>query len=397
MSMDVSGAGAPSLIDRAKNIITAPRAEWAKIAGEKADVGKLYMGYLLPLAAAAAIAMAIGWTVFGMGGFGFTVRLPIAAVISMAVTQLLGALIGVYVFALILNALAPSFGSQADMGQAHKLAVYSSTAGYLAGLFQIFPPLGVLGLLGLYSLVLLYLGMPVLMKTPNDKRVGYFISAIVVAIVLGIVFGVALGAVRTMFGGVGGFAGIGGSVPAPSAQGEVKLPNGATVNLSEMEKLAKQMEAAQSGDAKGAAAIDPAKLQALLPQALPGGFVRDSVESSTASAMGAASAEGVYKNGDKTIRLTIASLGPMGAMAGLAAAAGVNANREDANGYERARTVDGRMITEQLDKAGNTAKYAVIGKKGAALTAEGSGGVSVDEARAAVEAVGIERAEALGG
>jgi hypothetical protein len=113
--------------------------------------------------------------------------------------------------------------------------------------------------------------------------------------------------------------------------------------------------------------------------------------------MGASTAEGVYKNGDKIVKLTIAHLGPMGAMAGLAAAAGVNSSKEDSNGYQRAKTVDGRMITEELDRSAKTAQYAIIGKNGATVTAEASGGASADDAKAAVEAVGVQRVEALGG
>jgi hypothetical protein len=314
----------------------------------------------------------------------------------MAVMQVISGMIGVYILALILNWLAPQFGSVADINQAHKLAVYSATAGALAGIFYIYPPLGIFGLLGIYSLVLLYLGMPILMKTPNDKRVGYFVCTIIAAIVLGIVFGVVMGAVRSAFGPVG--IGAMGSTfgGEPKVEGKVTLPNGNSVDLSEMEKYAKQMEAAAK-DGKPMPAIAPEKLQALLPQTLPGGFARDSVESNTASAMGASTAEGVYKNGDKTIKLTIAHLGPMGGLAGMAAAAGVNSSKEDSNGYQRAKTVDGRMITEELDRSAKTAQYGIIGKNGATVTAEASGGASAEEARAAVEAVGVQKVEALGG
>jgi hypothetical protein len=393
MSMDVSGAKAPGLIDRAKAIILSPKAEWQKIDGEPADIGKLYTGYALPLAAAAAIAGAIGMTLFGVGAFGFSYKTPLMASASGAVVQIVLSMLGVFVFAHILNWLAPNFGSQANIGQAHKLAVYSYTAAFLAGLFAIFPPLGMLGILGLYSFYLLYTGMPALMKTPEDKRVGYIVTAIIAAIVLWLVIGAVVGAATRMFAPVGGIGPFGGATQGGKVEGEVKLPGGGTIDLSEMEKLSKEMEAVADGKA---VPIDPAKLTALLPQTLPGGYARDAVESNSAGAMGAATSEGTYRNGDKTIRLSVTSLGPMGAMAGIAAAAGVNSNREDSNGYERARTVDGRMITEELDRGSNTAKYAIIGKKGVTVSAEGSGGVSVDEARAAVEAIGIARLEALG-
>jgi Yip1 domain len=399
MTMDVSGAKAPNLVDRAKAIILSPKAEWAKIDSEPADIGKLYTGYALPLAAAAAIAAAIGMAVFGVGAFGFSYRLPLTAAISGAVVQIVLSMLGVFVFANILNWLAPNFGSQANIGQAHKLAVYSYTAAFLAGLFSIFPPLGILGILGFYSFYLLHTGMPALMKTPEDKRVGYIVAAIVAAIVLWLVVGAVVGAATRTFGPTPGIGPFGAATQSGSSEGTVKLPNGGEVNLSELEKAAKQMEALGAGAAAGgtvAGAVDPAKLQALLPAALPGGFARESIESGNATGVGAATAEGAYRRGDSTIHLTVVHLGPMGAMAGLAAAAGVNANREDANGYERTRTVDGRVLTEEVNRSAKTAKYAIIGKKGAAVTVEGTN-ISIEEARAAAETVRVEAVEALGG
>src|SRR5262245_19860553 len=150
------GAAAPALIDRIKNILLTPQSEWDRIAAEPADVNKLYMGYVLPLAALSAICTFIGMSIFGIMGF----RIGIVPGAVTAVVQVLMALVGVFVLAFVTNALAPTFGSQQDMGQAHKLAAYSSTAGFLAGVFTLFPPLSMLAIVGLYSLALLYIGLP---------------------------------------------------------------------------------------------------------------------------------------------------------------------------------------------------------------------------------------------
>jgi len=105
----------------------------------------------------------------------------------------------VYVMALVTNALAPNFGSQPDVGQSHKLAAYGCTAGFLAGVFSIFPPLAMLAIVGLYSLYLIYVGLPILMKTPADKVIVYLIVIVLVTIVVGVVLntivGVILGAI----------------------------------------------------------------------------------------------------------------------------------------------------------------------------------------------------------
>lgn len=405
MSVEQSGAAAPDLVTRAKAIILTPKTEWEKIAVEPADMGKLVTGYLLPLAVLSAVCFAIGATVFGFGAFGITMKMGMTAAIALAVMRVVMAVIGAFVLAWVINALAPSFGSTQSMIQAQKLVIYSSTASYLVGVFMLYPALSPLGILGLYSLVLLYMGLTPMMKTPADKRIGYTIVSIICAAVVFIVIGVVTGAVQgalvgpgaSPFGGAGGF-----SMNGPNGgklEGKVTVPGGGTIDLSEMEKYAKQMEEAQKNGTTGAAAlVAPAQLQALLPDALPGGFARTAISSESAGAagMGASTAKATYTRGGAQIELTVVHMGGMAAMASMAGAMGVTANREDANGYEKANSVDGRLMTEELDRSANTAKFAIVGKNGAAVTAEGAGGVTVDEAKAAVAAVNVERVEALG-
>ena len=208
------------LVDRVKNILLQPRAEWDRISPEPVNVGALYTGYVLPLAALAAICTAIGWIVFGYGGLGFYIRLDPISGIVQAVVQLASAVFGVFLLAIIINALAPNFGSTPDQGQAHKIAAYSATASFLAGCFAIVPALAPLGILGLYSLFLLYVGLPRLMKTPDDKRVGYFVTVIIVAIVLSLLVGVVTSTVRGALptGGFGGGALFGQNEPAPAPE-----------------------------------------------------------------------------------------------------------------------------------------------------------------------------------
>jgi hypothetical protein len=92
--------------------------------------------------------------------------------------------------ALIIDALAPNFNGQKNFNNALKLVVYSYTAAWLGGVFSLIPALAILGLLcGLYSLYLLYLGIPVLMKSPDDKSLIYTVVAVVCAIVVSIVIG----------------------------------------------------------------------------------------------------------------------------------------------------------------------------------------------------------------
>lgn len=396
MTMDPSvNAGGPGLVERAKNILLQPRAEWDRIAPEPADIGKLYTGYAVPLALLAAICMVIGYAVFGLGSFGFAIRFsPVQAVIS-GVTYFIMSLVGIYVLGVIINVLAPNFGSTADQGQAHKLSVYSYTASLLSGVFMIYPPLAVLGILGLYSFFLLYVGLPRMMKTPEDKRVGYFATIIVVAIIVFFVIGAISSAVRLAAGGFAmPGATFGQMTPPPSSssdvQGTVTLPGGGSIDLGDLQKMG---EAYSNGEVQ-TAAIDPTQLQGYLPQSLPGGFERTSLSSGTGGAMGmnASQAEAVYERDSARMTVTVVHMGAMGGIASMAGAMGVQQSRQDEDGYSRTNTVDGRVINEEMSRSSNHASYGVVGR-GVAVTAEGSG-ITVDEARAAVDAIGVQRLEA---
>lgn len=203
MTTDPVSTGTPNLIERAKNILLQPKAEWERIAGEPVNVSQLYTAYVLPLVLISAICSFIGLSLIGVSILGVTAKVPMMTGLVTLVLQVVMGVVGVYVLALVVNALAPTFGSVKDEGQAHKLAAYGSTAGFLAGVFAIFPPVAMLGILGLYSLALIFLGLPPLMKAPDDKRVGYFIAIIVVMIVVWVVIGAILGMVRASMGGMG--------------------------------------------------------------------------------------------------------------------------------------------------------------------------------------------------
>jgi hypothetical protein len=191
----------PSLQDRVKRIITDPKAEWPVIEREPATVEKLFREYIALLAAIPVLATMIGSVVFGYTiPFVGTVRTPIVQVIVTAVFSYVFALIGVYIAAFVVDKLAPTFDSKPDFTQALKLVAYAYTPVWIAGVLNIIPMLGILVLLAaLYSIYLFYLGLPVMMKTPEAKVIVYMIVAAVVMIVVGIVMGVISVALAGMF------------------------------------------------------------------------------------------------------------------------------------------------------------------------------------------------------
>ena len=177
-----------ALKERVQNIILKPNQEWDVIAGESTSTPDLIKNYALPLVAIGVIAGFIGTTL--IGSFRFTTGLAVAIASGVM------ALVGVYVLGLIINALAPKFGAEKNSAQALKLAVYSTTPAWVAGVLNILPALGVLAsLAGLYGLYLLYLGLPRLMKNPADKSVQYTLVIVLCAIGIMIVVNMVTGAV----------------------------------------------------------------------------------------------------------------------------------------------------------------------------------------------------------
>jgi hypothetical protein len=191
----------PSLQDRVKRIITDPKAEWPVIEREPTTVEKLFREYIALLAAIPVLATMIGGVVIGYTiPFVGTVRTPIVQAIVMAVFTYLFALIGVYIAAFVVDKLAPTFDSKPDFTQALKLVAYAYTPVWIAGVLNIIPMLGILVLFaGLYSIYLFYLGLPVMMKTPEAKVIVYMIVAAVVMIIVGFVMGMIAAALTGMF------------------------------------------------------------------------------------------------------------------------------------------------------------------------------------------------------
>jgi len=173
------------IIERAKKILLEPKKEWEMIARENTNTAELYKSYVMPLAAIGPVASIIGMSVVGISlPLSGTFRLPLMSSIGSAVVQYILNLVGVYLLAMVVDFLAPHFSGEKNIAQAFKLAAYSYTAGWLSGIFMIFPSLGFLMILGLYGLYLIYTGIPILMKAPQEKALTYTAAVVIAAIVI---------------------------------------------------------------------------------------------------------------------------------------------------------------------------------------------------------------------
>jgi hypothetical protein len=400
-----------SLIDRAKNIILSPKTEWDVIAGESTAPASLITGYVLPLAAAAAVAGFIGSAlVLGMFGGVFGVG---AALIG-AIIHVIMAVVSVFVLGFIVDALAPTFGGQKDFPQALKVTAYSYTPGWVFGLLAIIPFLGTLAAIvgGLYGIYLLYLGLPKLMKSPQDKSVPYLIVVIVCAIVLWAVIGML-----SMCAVGGGIAGAG--LMGQRAANEVRR-EAATARLEEfgrkMEEANKKMEAAQkSGDAgkqmeasvaalgtalSGGKGVEPVQIDQLKPM-IPATFAGlprtdESAERAGVAGLMTTKVSGTFADAGagKNVHLEIDDTGGAAGLMTLASFMGVQAEREQNGRSERTRKEGSRMIHEESDKRANTSKYTVVLAERFVVSAEGNN-VDLNALKSAVGGLDLGKLESM--
>jgi hypothetical protein len=185
---DVNG---PALMDRVKRILKDPKHEWPVIAAEPTTVEKLYSSYIAPLAAIPVIASFIGSSIIGYSlPFVGTYRAPIIRGVVAAFVTYVISLLMVYLVAMIVDRLAPKFESTPNQLEALKLVAYSYTAAWISGVFMAIPVLTPVTILGsLYSVYLFYVGLPVMMKTPESKVIPYMVISAVVVILIGFIVG----------------------------------------------------------------------------------------------------------------------------------------------------------------------------------------------------------------
>jgi hypothetical protein len=402
-----------ALVDRAKNIIITPKTEWEVVAAETSPHMPVLTGYVLPLAAVAALAAFIGLVFVGTSFLGTTVRLGIGAGIAGMVMNVVMAVAMVLVLGFIIDALAPTFGGQKNFSQAVKVAAYSYTPVWIVGILAIVPALGLLGILAaIYAVYLLFLGLPRVMKAPQDKAAGYTAVVVVVAIVIGFILAMVVGGITTALSPAATFgAGAGSTVTYDKDSAAGKLDDFA----KKMEEASKKMEAAQkSGDPNkqmeaalgalgtalsGGKGVEPVQADALKPF-VPEKFAglprtAQNMDRSGVQGMMAAKIEAEYADqGGKRVNLEVTDTGGAGGLMAMASFMGVQGERENDERIERTKKEGTRLVHEEVSKKGGQNQYTVVLAERFVVNAEGQG-VDIGSLKSAVNSLDLGKLESL--
>jgi len=419
----------PGLFDRIKNILLAPKMEWPAIAAEPTSIANLYTGYVIPLAAFSALMSFLRLSVIGISmPFGGTIRTPIVSGLVATVVSFGFGLLGLFLFGLIVNALAPTFGGQRDLRQAVKVAAYTATPVWIASVVGLLPT-GLASLVQLaaaiYAIYLLVLGLPHLMQSPRAG--GYTVAVLICGLLMGLVLGAlsavfglggfgryggfnmtgmtqeqrqqqATQAVANALGGalgsddkskqglstaINGFAEIGRKMAQQQAAGNSNAPQNAgsgaantSGNAQDGAAAAANALAALGGAMAGNRKVDPVDFHALkdlLPGALPG-MQRVNAEGSSQAAMGMKSSEATATYQGTTGARAEIKIADVSAVAGLMdAASGIaqSINSESDTGYERNTTIGGQPVHEKFDNRSKHGELSAIVAKRFAVNVTG--------------------------
>jgi hypothetical protein len=392
------------LIERVKNIVLSPRSEWPVIAPEPTSILQLYTGYVMPLAALAAVMSFIHISVIGMHvPFAGVERMPIGSGLSLAIRSFVFGLVGLFLVGLIIDALAPTFGGSRDRRQALKVAAYSLTPAWLSSIVALSPILPTLlqWVVLFYGIYVLYLGLPVLMRSPQERALGYTATVVVCTFLLGIVFiVVSVGAARLGWGPTARDSAVAGHAAAQT-QGATAVGNiignalgtdekgkaGLSAALANLAKAGEQSgsaanapasETQASAPAAGAAGaqsplsaagglvtalggalggshrvdvVDFKTLTAILPSSLPN-MKRTAAQGENQGAVGVktSSAKATYQSDDgSSIHIEISDLSGVSGLMDMAGALVQNTTSESDTGYERDKVIGGRNVHEKYD------------------------------------------------
>jgi ABC-type multidrug transport system fused ATPase/permease subunit len=404
------------IVERIKNILLTPKAEWPAIAADPATAASIYQGHVLLLAAVSALAGWLAFAFFGSVasalGFGSNFFL-VSAILNFILT-----FAAVFVSAWLADTLAPNFGGMRDSLQALKTVAYSWTAAWVASIAAIVPVIGwLIAIAGVvYAVYLFYLGCQHTLKIPADKAAGYTAVVIILTIVLMFI-------VSSITSSVAGM--IAGRSIADRASAQVEAANEALERATEAAEAAQSAgdssaDAARAGAAAaaaGAAAVSAAlgalagksgavphdslpadDLKSFLPDTI-GGMKRTALSVSRNQTMGMqiSKGEASYDASDgNRIELSVVDTGGASsflALAGAAVAMGEQESETD-QGFDRTKRAGNRWFHEEWDSVSKRGEYSVFIADRFIVKAEGDA-ASFEQIKGIVDGVDLARLESL--
>lgn len=376
------------LSERAKATLRNPRGEWRSILLDSRPVSALFLIYAIPLALIGPLANFLGSQTLGYEAFGFTYRPRTESALITAGVSFAASLLSTLLLAITMHGVARLAGEKTTFNAALRLAIFGSTALWLAGIFSFSPNLAVFSLLGAYSLFIIYTGIePMLGLAVANAR-----ASIVFILTVAIGLNAATSPLTSHFSAkLGGYV---QPLSIGSGSGKVILPGGRTVDLAQAERISRQLEASLSGDAPPVSAKE---LQSLLPSRI-GDYARQRIESITtisnaaptepaypanATPSGQSSssftpiaevehmARAQYKNEPFSYQLAIRDIVSLDRASAISDAIGIQGDNKDPDIFEQRTIKDDQILSEYRNHRTGEGRMCTVVANRFILCAEG--------------------------
>jgi hypothetical protein len=184
-------------------LFSAPRVEWKSISDEKLDLTQFSLARLGILAAVPAISFFIGITQVGwsLSGEAFH-KVAMSYAIPMTVAFYVLIIVATLLMAYFTFSMERAFGTETSLERCLLFVTYTATPMYMAGLVGFVPIvwlcMTVLMAAVIYSLYLLYVGIPIYMKIPEGRGFIVATSIISAGLCMMVCFNVATVIIWTM-------------------------------------------------------------------------------------------------------------------------------------------------------------------------------------------------------
>ncbi|WP_166257068.1 Yip1 family protein [Marinobacter salicampi] len=178
------------LLNHAFGLFTHPDQEWASIRREHETPRRVYVAYVLVLAAIGPICGYISTAYFGWNVGDRVIKFTEISALQLSVLTYIAILVGVFALGYAINWMAKTFGAKEEVSRSNAiaLAAYSCTPLFLAGFALLYPVPWfnalVFLLAALYGAYLMYDGLPIVMGIPRAQAAMYAGALLTVALVI---------------------------------------------------------------------------------------------------------------------------------------------------------------------------------------------------------------------
>ncbi len=162
------------IINNSKQLIIDPKSFWVSKKEDLDSPAKLLFGFLLPILIVVAIAVFLGEFFRSSDFYVGTALLKSLRIIVLFLLQY-------FIAVFFTNELIKTFGSEKNMDISRNLVAYSLTPFLLVSIVTgLIPFFYVMGILGLYSFYIFWVGVKELLVFPENKQSSYTLITIVV-------------------------------------------------------------------------------------------------------------------------------------------------------------------------------------------------------------------------